>query len=113
MSMSTEDMGAAAAMQPVLVLDARDNVANALRALDAGTEVTAGTATVMARVAIPMGHKIAVRDIAEGESVVKYGHSIGRATGNIRAGDHVHVHNVSGLIADWKKQYGASDAAGT
>lgn len=103
MSVSTE-------AQRVLVLDARDNVANALHALDAGASVIAGAAAVVARVAIPMGHKLAVRDIAEGEAVVKYGHAIGRATADIRAGDHVHVHNVDGLIADWKAQYGERDA---
>lgn len=113
MSASIENRDAGPAMQSVLVLDARDNVANALRALEAGAAVTAGAASVQARTAIPMGHKIAVRDIPQGEPVMKYGHAIGCATENIQAGDHVHVHNVSGLIADWKKQYGAGDAAGT
>jgi (2R)-sulfolactate sulfo-lyase subunit alpha len=45
---------------------------------------------------VPLGHKIALRDIAEGEQVVKYGVVIGRATKAIRAGEHVHVHNVKG-----------------
>lgn len=111
MSTSTDSVDAAAATQSVLVLDDRDNVANALRALEAGAAITAGAASVQARVAIPMGHKIAVRDIPKGGSVVKYGHAIGCATQDIHAGDHVHVHNVSGLIADWKARYGACDAA--
>ena len=45
---------------------------------------------------IPLGHKIALRDIASGEQVIKYGIAIGRATQDIRAGQHVHVHNVKG-----------------
>lgn len=45
---------------------------------------------------VPLGHKIALRDIAQGEQVVKYGVAIGRATRPIRAGEHVHVHNVKG-----------------
>lgn len=40
------------------------------------------------------GHKYARRDIAEGENVIKYGMPIGHATCAIRAGEHVHVHNV-------------------
>lgn len=43
--------------------------------------------------AIPFGHKAARRAIAKGEPVVKYGVSIGVATQDIPAGEHVHVHN--------------------
>ena len=45
---------------------------------------------------VPLGHKVALRDIAQGAQVVKYGVAIGRATQAIRAGEHVHVHNVKG-----------------
>lgn len=40
------------------------------------------------------GHKYAIRPIADGENVIKYGMPIGRATCDIAVGDHVHVHNV-------------------
>ena len=40
------------------------------------------------------GHKYALRDIAAGENIVKYGMPIGRATCAIAKGGHVHVHNV-------------------
>ena len=40
------------------------------------------------------GHKFALRDIAEGENVIKYGMPIGHATCAIKKGEHVHVHNV-------------------
>lgn len=43
---------------------------------------------------IPYGHKIAVRPIAAGEDVIKYGEAIGRATRAIDVGEHVHVHNI-------------------
>lgn len=42
---------------------------------------------------IPFGHKVALRDLAEGDPVLKYGVAIGVATRPIAAGDHVHVHN--------------------
>lgn len=41
------------------------------------------------------GHKYAIRPIAAGEDVIKYGMSIGHATADIAAGEHVHVHNVA------------------
>jgi (2R)-sulfolactate sulfo-lyase subunit alpha len=43
---------------------------------------------------IPLGHKIALGDIANGDTIVKYGHDIGKAVADIGKGHHVHVHNV-------------------
>ena len=43
---------------------------------------------------IPIGHKLALKDIAEGGTVVKYGCDIGRAIRPIKAGEHAHVHNI-------------------
>jgi altronate dehydratase len=79
----------------VLVISERDNVATALEPIDAGREVRAGTATVVAAEAIPRGHKLAVRAIRAGEPVVKYGSPIGIASADIAAGAHVHTHNVA------------------
>jgi len=44
--------------------------------------------------AIPVDHKVAIRSIAPGEQVIKFGASIGRASAAITAGSHVHVHNL-------------------
>jgi len=44
--------------------------------------------------AIPIGHKIAIRDLSEGASVIKYGVDIGRTIAPIAIGEHLHVHNV-------------------
>lgn len=54
---------------------------------------------------IPYGHKVALRDIAAGETVLKYGESIGIATKEIKRGDYVHVHNLDSARArgDWKE----------
>ena len=82
-------------MNAVLVISERDNVATALEPIDAGREVRAGTATVVAAEAIPRGHKLAVRAIRAGEPVVKYGSPIGTASADIPAGAHVHTHNVA------------------
>ena len=47
-----------------------------------------------ARSNIPIGHKLAIRPIREGDTIVKYGVDIGRAVKDIGAGEHLHVHNV-------------------
>lgn len=44
--------------------------------------------------AVPLGHKIAMRDIPAGAVVLKYGAPIGKASVDIRAGQHVHLHNL-------------------
>ena len=44
---------------------------------------------------IALGHKVALKDIQEGEPIVKFGLTIGRATRDIRAGQWVHLHNCS------------------
>ena len=43
---------------------------------------------------IPLGHKIALQDLKEGDTILKYGHDIGKVVKPIKKGDHVHVHNV-------------------
>lgn len=55
---------------------------------------TDGTITVKAMDDIPLGHKIALDDIKDGDTVLKYGQDIGRAAADISKGRHVHVHNL-------------------
>ena len=43
---------------------------------------------------VPLGHKIALKDLSEGDTILKYGHDIGKVVKSIKKGDHVHVHNV-------------------
>src|ERR1017187_1995537 len=71
-----------------------DNVAIARVALPAGTELSVEGLPVLTRDAIPAGHKVALWDIAAGETVERYGQVIGRATVPIDAGRHVHTHNL-------------------
>ncbi len=47
--------------------------------------------------AIPYGHKLAVKPIAKGEIILKYGEEIGMATQDIATGAHVHVHNLDSM----------------
>ncbi|HEX2190047.1 MAG TPA: altronate dehydratase family protein [Longimicrobiaceae bacterium] len=71
-----------------------DNVAVALAALPAGAEVSVDGVSVALRDEVPAGHKLALRDLAPGEAVVKYGFPIGRATEPVPAGAWVHSHNL-------------------
>jgi len=43
---------------------------------------------------IPIGHKVALKAIKEGDTIIKYGHDIGKAVADIPKGGHVHTHNV-------------------
>jgi len=75
-------------------VDPRDDVAAALREIRVG-ETVLGVSVVQD---IPMGHKIALHAIAEGQPVIKFGFPIGHATRAIAAGEHVHTHNVASSL---------------
>lgn len=63
------------------------------KTLNGWVMATNGTISVKSLEGIPLGHKIALRDIRAGEQVIKYGHSIGRTTTLVKKGSHVHVQN--------------------
>jgi (2R)-sulfolactate sulfo-lyase subunit alpha len=81
----------------------KDSVGVAVEDLTAGEALTGaymdtgGEVKVQSSAAIPLGHKIALRDVKKGEKVLEYGEVIGAATQDIRVGDHVHTHNVKSL----------------
>lgn len=83
---------------PAVVAHPSDNVATAVKDLAKDQEVVVSsgstTETVVLLQDIPFGHKLALRDLSPGDEVRKYGEAIGRATRQIRRGEHVHVHNV-------------------
>ena len=53
-----------------------------------------GSTTVEAKNEVPLGHKLALVDLNEGDTIIKYGHDIGKVVKAIKKGEHVHVHNV-------------------
>jgi altronate hydrolase len=75
----------------IIKINPLDNVMVALTALNAGMELENG---VTLTEPIAQGHKVAIVDIKQGENIIKYGNPIGHATADIKAGSHVHVHNV-------------------
>ena len=52
------------------------------------------TITLVSRQDIPIGHKVALKDMAVGDTVVKYGVDIGKVVAPIKKGEHAHVHNI-------------------
>lgn len=83
-----------------LVHEAADNVGVATVDIKAG-ETASGLymdsqkkVKVKALQDIPLGHKIALSTFRKDDSVIKYGHDIGRVVAAIKAGEHVHIHNL-------------------
>jgi altronate hydrolase len=85
-------------------LHPEDDVVIARLEIPTGTLVT--KENVRAIVTIPAGHKLAVRDIAQGKPARRYNQIIGFATRDIKAGDHVHVHNLA--MGDFQRDYAFS-----
>jgi altronate dehydratase len=84
-------------MVNALRIHSADSVVVALADLAPGTRVDCAeplSPEVFTREAIPFGHKVAIAVTRKGETVLKYGASIGRATADIAPGQHVHVHNL-------------------
>lgn len=78
----------------ILQINKLDNVAVALKDLAKGDIVSVNDFTVTVQEDIPSGHKIALKNIAAGENIIKYSFSIGHADGAIAPGSHVHTHNL-------------------
>ena len=85
----------------LLVHDPRDNVGVVVvEGLEAGAEMICivthdnSDFRLVARQAVPIGHKVALRDLKTGDTVIKYGQDIGRIVADVGQGEHVHVHNL-------------------
>ena len=94
-----------------ILLHVKDNVATALTDLRKGEALHVSLEGVAFDLVlaqdVEFGHKYALRDIARGEDVLKYGLPIGKALVDIRAGEWVHVHNCrSARFGFHREQYG-------
>lgn len=76
-------------------LHAADNVAIARAPIGEGMTLRIAGREFRTRTAIPAGHKVAIRSIAAGETILRYGQAMGGANRRIEPGDHVHTHNVA------------------
>ena len=85
----------------LLAHDKRDNVAViVVEGLASGTEMFGVTTednsefSITALDDIPIGHKVALVDLAAGDTIIKYGEDIGKMIKPAKRGEHVHVHNL-------------------
>ncbi|MEM8663480.1 MAG: UxaA family hydrolase [Pseudomonadota bacterium] len=85
----------------VLKHDHSDNVAVVVvENLKAGTKargvitVDDSTFEVDVKHDVPIGHKVALSDLSEGDTAIKYGEDIGKFVAQVKTGEHVHVHNL-------------------
>ncbi|WP_068110747.1 UxaA family hydrolase [Tropicimonas marinistellae] len=91
----------------LILLDPADNIAVLARGAEAGRVEAVGSGTVTLAETLGMGHKVAVKPIARGDDVLKYGFPIGVARCDIAPGSHVHLHNLESrytVIRDWEAQ---------
>jgi altronate dehydratase len=83
-------------------IGANDNVVTVVEDTSPGDDVQYMTPEGPQRIAlaeaVPMGHKVAIRDIAPGQPVLKYDQPIGAASKPIEKGRHVHDHNVHSAV---------------
>lgn len=77
-----------------------DNVVVTLRELAEGEQLELGDTTLTVKATTARGHKLALRDLAQGEHVIKYGLPIGHAKAPIAKGEHVHNHNMGTNLSD-------------
>ena len=99
-------------MNNFIRIHSSDNVAVALKTVPAGTPVDLDGYAVTAAEEIPAGHKIALTDIPEGVNIIKYGFPIGHAKADIKAGEHVHTHNVKSNL-EGLREYAYHPVKGT
>ena len=87
----------------ILLHEASDDVGVAAMDIKSGEEVQAVTldgvpvAPVKTVEDVPLGHKVAMRDMPQDHHVQEYGRTIGYASDDIKFGAHVHVHNIKSL----------------
>src|ERR1044071_2628154 len=85
----------------ILVHDKKDTVGVAvIEGIKSGQELTGwvmeddSTIKVKALNDVPIGHKVATKEIRKGDTIIKYGFDIGKAVSDIKLGEHAHVHSI-------------------
>ncbi|WP_178130597.1 UxaA family hydrolase [Reyranella sp. CPCC 100927] len=96
----------------ILQLAPGDNVAVAIREIEAGDVVKIHGREIPMPQTLQVGHKFAARRIEAGETIVKYGTPIGRATIDIAAGEHLHAQNTVDDVPKPKAAPRAAEADG-
>jgi len=78
-----------------IIMNPDDNCATILEDISKGSQIKIRESSIIMKQNIPLGHKIALKDIRKGDLVKKYGQAIGTATVDIKIGDWIHTHNLT------------------
>jgi altronate hydrolase len=81
-------------MKNFIKIHPSDNIVVALADLNENDIITVDGADIVLKQLVKRGHKIAIKNIAVDENVIKYGYPIGHATQEIKLGEHVHTYNI-------------------
>lgn len=87
-------------MQDFIRINDNDNVAVALKPIAKGTSLDVCGNAVTTVEDIPQGHKFAIKPVAKGEEVVKYGFRIGYAQEDVETGAWIHTHNLKTALGE-------------
>ncbi len=99
--MTDQKRGYTVSIPQLLVHDRRDNVGVVVvEDLQPDTDMLCvitednSDFRMKANAAVPIGHKVALKDLNSGDTIIKYGQDIGKVVAAIKKGDHVHTHNL-------------------
>lgn len=90
-----------------IMLHEKDNVAVLAQKAQAGDTILLPHSSLTAQEDIPAGHKVAIRNMKNGDGIYKYGTVIGRACQDICVGQWVHTHNVEDITEQLCNEYAA------
>ncbi len=93
----------------LILLNENDNCVVVAANLPAGTVLDIDGVTTTLDNAVSIGHKLARHALVNQEKVIKYGAVIGHVIRDVRAGDHLHVHN---MVSDYIATYTHEDGGG-
>ena len=92
-------------MKTAFIIDPKDNVAIATDDIEKSDVVEINGVKIESLSEIPKGHKIATKEISNNDYVIKYGVPIGRAVGDIKVGEYVHVQNLEDITEELCNEY--------
>ena len=82
-------------MKNFIIMNPNDNCATVLEDIPKDARLHLKEISILINQNIPLGHKIALKNIKKGDLVKKYGQAIGIATEDIKKGDWIHTHNLT------------------
>ena len=92
-------------MKKGLLIDILDNVAVVTTDIREGERIKVEENIIIAKQSIPVGHKIAIKNIDKNQHIYKYGVPIGLTKANISKGEYIHTHNIIDITEELCKKY--------